>query len=420
MDVVADRRAVAARPGDSVSPAVAPPPGQPRFPGLDALRGFAIAAVVFCHAIGSTGAWEETSWGWISYYAQAGVTVFLVLSGFLLYRPFAAAHADRGHGPTAARFARRRALRILPAYWVALTVLSVWPGTHGTFSGDWYRYYTFTQGYWRASTAGGLGGVAWSLVAEVAFYALLPLLAWGAARLARGRAAERWWRGELVVIVAFGLVSPLVYIVLPLSQALGHTLFPGFLVGTLIGVTDWFAAGMLLAVVSVAAARGDGRARRVAEWIRGHGVALWAGALVMWLLFARLPWLAGDGLAVLFPWHLCETLAGVLLVAPVVFVAPGSAIDRITLWRPLALLGLISYGVYLWHYVLLSWLAGTDPALARGPGLASHRDPDVTLLVGTFVLSVAVATVSYRFLELPFLRRKDAGPRRSPRRGWPG
>ena len=54
------------------------------------------------------------------------MTVFFVLSGFLLYRPFLAADLD-GLRPVALRdYARRGVLRIVPAYWLALTVIALW------------------------------------------------------------------------------------------------------------------------------------------------------------------------------------------------------------------------------------------------------------------------------------------------------
>ena len=76
-----------------------------------------------------------------------GPIVFFAISGFLLYRPWVAARAAGAPAPAAGRYARRRALRILPAYWVALTVLAVFPGITGVFTGDWWRYYLFLQAY---------------------------------------------------------------------------------------------------------------------------------------------------------------------------------------------------------------------------------------------------------------------------------
>jgi peptidoglycan/LPS O-acetylase OafA/YrhL len=69
------------------------------------------------------------------------VGVFFALSGFLLYRPYLAARLAGRPQPSTRSFLRRRWLRILPAYWVALTVLAIWPGLPGVFTGDWWRYY---------------------------------------------------------------------------------------------------------------------------------------------------------------------------------------------------------------------------------------------------------------------------------------
>ncbi|MFA4929829.1 MAG: acyltransferase [Patulibacter sp.] len=398
----------------SPSPAVTPPPGQPRFAGLDALRAFAVIAVVICHASGVAGVWRTTSWGWIGEAAQAGVVVFFVLSGFLVYRPFVAAHAAGERGPTVGRYARRRLLRIVPAYWVALTVLSLFPGTAGTFSDDWWKYYFLLNGYETSAVGGGIG-IAWSLGAEVAFYLLLPFLAVLATRCARRWAPDRWWRGELVVVVAFGLFSPVV--LLGVNAAIvgstGDPLIPISLYPTILGVTDWFAAGMLLAVVSVAAAERPGRARRLTERVARHGPLLWALAVLAWLFGARAPWLFGAHLSMPLVVHLSYTVASLLVVAPVVCGA-GGIVGRVTRWRGLALLGLISYGVYLWHYVIAWWLGGGgDPAFAAGPGLADRPHALVTVTVATFALSIAIAALSYRVVELPFLRRKE-GPRHDP------
>ena len=73
--------------------------------------------------------------------AQAPI-LFFAISGFLLYRPWVAAPR-----PAPRRYARRRALRILPAYWLALTLLAIFPGIVGVFTGDWWRYYLFLQLY---------------------------------------------------------------------------------------------------------------------------------------------------------------------------------------------------------------------------------------------------------------------------------
>jgi len=96
--------------------------GPDRFPALDAVRGLAALAVVGFHAykdLAGMPGWD-TALGTFAFSLQWAVPVFFVLSGFLLYRPFAAAIADGTQRPAAIPFLLRRAARIFPAYWVAL------------------------------------------------------------------------------------------------------------------------------------------------------------------------------------------------------------------------------------------------------------------------------------------------------------
>lgn len=74
----------------TASPALAPPPGHPRFPLVDSLRGAALVGVIVLHASGATNALDAPGWGRSVYALSVGLTLFFVLSGFLLYRPFVA------------------------------------------------------------------------------------------------------------------------------------------------------------------------------------------------------------------------------------------------------------------------------------------------------------------------------------------
>jgi peptidoglycan/LPS O-acetylase OafA/YrhL len=125
-----------------------PPAVRPHFELFDALRGIAVVSVIAFHVAsitdklgrGLTGRTAEVLG------AQA-VIVFFVISGFLLYRPFVAARVARRQEPSLRRFGRRRVGRILPAYWVALTLLALYPGITGVFSDEGWRYYAFLPLY---------------------------------------------------------------------------------------------------------------------------------------------------------------------------------------------------------------------------------------------------------------------------------
>ena len=102
-----------------------------------------------------------------------------------------------------------------------------------------------------------------------------------------------------------------------------------------------------------------------------------------------------------------------LLVAPAVFAADMRALPRRVLAAaPLGLLGLISYGVYLWHLAvaeLLGLSANPIQFSARGLNLVAklHHFRTPVLFVLTLGVSCVIAALSYRFVELPFLRRKE-------------
>src|SRR4051812_39737375 len=95
----------------------------PRFPGFDGLRALAAVSVFFYHLVARDGRPLSSHWGKYVFVMNLGVPMFFMLSGFLLYRPFVAARFHGQRSLSTREFWRRRALRILPGFWVALTVL---------------------------------------------------------------------------------------------------------------------------------------------------------------------------------------------------------------------------------------------------------------------------------------------------------
>ena len=159
--------------------------------------------------------------------------VFFAISGFLLYRPFVVAHAGMRPAPRVGAYARRRLLRILPAYWLALTILSIWPGVEGAFGDRWWVYYGFGQVYSVHTLIGGLA-VAWSLCVEMSFYVLLPFFAAFVAWLVgRRRDPRRWWVAEAIALAAFACIG-----IVASAFVHDHTV-PYWVANTLLG-TDWF------------------------------------------------------------------------------------------------------------------------------------------------------------------------------------
>lgn len=403
--------------GRAPSPALAPPPGNPRFPLFDGLRGLAVLGILAFHVWETTG---RLGFGFVGRVAEVAgseaVIAFFVISGFLLYRPFVAARADGRRGPSVRRFGRRRALRILPGYWTMLTLLAIFPGVVGVFSGDWWRYYGYLQLYWKRTVTGGIP-VAWTLCVEVTFYLLLPVWAAAIRRIRTGPAGRGLLRAELWPLAAVAAAGYTVQIVAA-RQLLPYT------VGiSLAGQCAWIMIGMALAVASVAVQR-DRSALGVLRRVADHPQLCWLGAAGAYLgLVALVP---GGGLfgliaAVQTQQPLPQTLAklaleallAALFVLPAVFGDPRLGLPRRLLgWRPVVWLGVISYSFYLWHFTLIQLLA-----LDRAPGSFSAGGLDLLahlhfarspLLFLASLLAVGLlASVSYRFVELPFLRRKE-------------
>jgi peptidoglycan/LPS O-acetylase OafA/YrhL len=178
---------------------------------------------------------------------KGGVAVFFVISGALLYLPYARAIRDRRALPNWRGYAHRRVLRIVPAYWVALTLFVVGPFGAVLGAGLW-RYYALSQIYTQQLVLTGLG-VSWSLCVEVSFYALLPLFAAVAARLAGSRGNRLGVRVQLALIAAMATAS-LGLRGLEAGSLIAPTVHAGTtLKVSLPGLLDWFAIGMALAVL---------------------------------------------------------------------------------------------------------------------------------------------------------------------------
>ena len=173
---------------------------------MDSLRAIAALAVLGTHAAFFAGLYAGNSD--LAPYAarlEVGVAVFFLISGFLLYRPFVLARIE-GRPPMAIRaYAWRRFLRIVPAYWVALTVATVALSLPGVFSVDGIpTFYLVGQGY-REETIGGGVAQAWSLTIEVAFYAFLPLWAAFMRRVPGATRASRVRSDALALALLFAV-----------------------------------------------------------------------------------------------------------------------------------------------------------------------------------------------------------------------
>ena len=358
---------------------------------VDGLRGLAALLVVADHAI-------DDGWGLGPWTEQNhGITVFALLTGFLLSSQFLRARLDGRPRPSTSTFLRARAARIFPGYWVALGVAALTVGLHAMGPGDVWRVVTLTQTLGTDTPYEGLIPT-WSLSLFLSFYLALPAWAWWRSRSERGtRDAATILRREvgwLIGLIALAWVVRTLSLTDPIAQE------PIF---TLLGRADWFAIGMIVAVLIVANARGLAPKAALLPG-RVPGVAF-AAALALTI--------AGG----LVPLHLEEirgqldTAAAALLVAGAVLHGPVlRGPQRVLASRPARALGRWSYGIFLWGYVAEKALAQVFPGITTGP-----------LLVLSLTAGIVLGAASWRFIEQPagrlLTRRRQAsrGRRRTPR-----
>lgn len=380
------------------APNLTPPPGNPRFALFDSLRALAALSVFAGHTYTGLYAFADHRGPFLLavQIADQGVAIFFLISGFLLYRPFLTARRA-GRRFSLGAYATRRVLRIVPAYWAALTIFAALGFVDGIDAGHWWVFYGFGQIY-SASRIGQGIGVAWTLCIEVTFYAALPLLAAAAVRLGGHRDAVR---GDVMLLTVLAAAS-LAY------RAHFSNLLDTAAISTLPGYFLWFALGMGLAVASVTAGTvpfGAALGSRLRHW----PVLSWIAAALLFLAAHESPHtsglLGGTGAALLL--HVLYGLVAFCLLAPAVFEdSAGGPVRRLLCHPALAWIGLISYGFYIYHTIVIAQLA----RLLHDHGV-SPLYPIVA--VGSLVISLGCAAVSFYALERPLMRLRGRGDRQS-------
>ena len=378
-----------------------------RFPCFDGFRALAAMGVLVNHVALISGI-NARQIGLGHYLARldVGVAVFFLISGFLLYRPFVAARLARRSAPATKPFLWRRALRIFPAYWAALTVVAVIFKTdtiHGT--AGWFLHYGLLQIYSPGRVTGGPVQQAWTLAVEISFYAFLPAYAWLIARFV-GRARDPL-RVELAGVAVLYLISVVWRLAMfatvhgDKSLSMVLTWMPAFF--------DLFALGMGLAVLSVhrqQRAEADGGTDAPFGLGRpGAPAVCWAlAALSFWAVSTRIGLFAAP---IRFStWQemarqfLYGTTAFFLLLPGIFGPQEQGLIRRFLRNRVVQLTGVISYGIYLFHEF---WI----DIYIRDTHMVAFFGDFWRLLGFDLVLTVVTAIVCYVVVERPALMLKD-------------
>lgn len=340
-----------------------------RIPVIDCLRGLAIVGVIFHHTLSWRPIFHDVGlWAVVSSNGWLGVNLFFVLSGFVLYLPFATGDRTLGAWQDIREFYLRRAMRLLPLYYFSTLILLVFYTQVNLGDRSAYvQFFHFVFATFSFSAAtfspAGTNWVLWSLGVEIWFSVLFPMVLWFLRSVG--------WRNGLITIilvsVAARVIGQLVAADLPRTQL-------NFISDSVIGRLDEFALGMFAAHLYTQKTRIlPGRiGLLIAAPLMLLGMFLWS----RWMVGEFAPWSAA-----LFnvPLDLGMTLGLLVLV---------TQYERIGSWLaawPLQLMGLMCYSLYLWHGV----------AFLK---LRPHMDGPGTY-AAYLVLVFLISWFTYRYIE---------------------
>jgi peptidoglycan/LPS O-acetylase OafA/YrhL len=354
--------------------------GERRLAPVESLRALAALGVLLFHvelltfALNRTGSTSRLDHVAVS--GSHGVYLFFSLSGYLIFRPFAQRAWGAGTPVNLRRYARNRVLRILPLYYVAVVLLLL-TQEHGGTATQWLRFPLFLENYW-PDTNQTVDGPLWSIVVELQFYLVLPLLAWAVARRDR-----RWGGLALLDLFLIGYAGREIGV-------LHHVGTLGVWKTTFVLTFVWFVPGMLLAWLETCCAGG------MPAWVPAPLTAatLWfAAGVAIWLVQPL--WGAPDDVYL---------AANVLLVGSCVLPLRRGVSTAVLSWRPLAALGVASYSLYVWHAPILLKLDDWHVVRTGFWPYALAATP----------LCIAAAALSYWVVERPFLRQRRRWSAASP------
>jgi peptidoglycan/LPS O-acetylase OafA/YrhL len=363
---------------------------------VDAIRAIAAIAVVVSHGSGlaliNRGASPAQ---FVLGTGGQGVLLFFVLSGYLIGGPFVRALVDGHRMPAVGAYGLRRVARIFPAYWVAFVALLLLAPV-AVLWWQWPVHLLLLQS-WVPRENGAVFFVAWSLGFEATFYVFVPLAAWVASgRLGGSRLnmlaviSLAAWIAGVVTLVAADAVLPTAAPGSALEEValFGHN-------GPLLGLT-LFAPGVLVALASTAAARQVASGPWAAYRALVRRPALAFPVLAVLLVVAEFAALRRNFVVRDAVSHNLFWLASALFLA--IAVEAGSWTRAIA--RVLAPVGVISYGIYLWHWVFKSWLDATGSTWVRHGDLSASLFDTALLLA----LTLPAAAASWLLIEKPAMR----------------
>jgi len=342
---------------------------------LDSLRFFAVLGVLVLHFWRpNPGLWPlQLNWG------ELGVRLFFVLSGFLITsillrcRDLAERHPKRRLF-LVRQFYIRRFLRIFPIYYLVLIVLVVTNVAPARELWPWLFSYTTNIWVWQHQTWPEKVGHFWTLAVEEQFYLVWPWLV---------LFLRRTW----LIPMLFGLT-----VLAPAYRFYAAGQYPvdaarSFTAGALtVAVVDNLAFGALLAIL-FRSGLGELRVQRLLQRVV---LPIGAGSYVLLLASSHYGWsrramvtFGQTAAALVFCWVIGRASRGV-----------GGWVGRFLEYRPLSYLGKISYGIYVFHYLVPPALI----AVAGWLGYGYHEPGPLNFLLGS-VVTISLAVLSWELFE---------------------
>ena len=360
-----------------------------RVPELDGIRGMAILVVVIYHwitlqalAILPERIENVLLFGW------SGVDLFFVLSGFLIGGILLDARDSTNYFKV---FYMRRFYRIVPLYGAicvaSLVIYYAHLSTHAWLFGrlklPWYSYLTFTQNLWMVKR-NALGywqlAVTWSLAVEEQFYLTLPFV------------IRFTSRTTLPYVLGAGvLLAPLIRIVLwfavdrPTATISAQFLAPCRMDALLLGV---------LAACAV-------RNEACWEWLVTHKAIIGAASIVLGVAFLEMIHRRSSPVAFAMVSFGYTVIALFYLSLLLLAVTQTGFVSRLFRFRGLTALGILAYGLYLFHIPVIGLIYGL--AGKASPQLTGRATFGLTLMGGLLLL--ALARISWLYFEKPMIRR---------------
>ena len=364
---------------------------------LDSLRGLSTILIVLYHisfVSGYTVAHANSSGAYIDR-LNIGVAIFFVLSGFLIFRPFAHSLIHGSPLPKTRNYYLKRAARILPGYWLALFVLAGLDALTIVNTSGFIRNVFIVHSFTEHNVFTGIRQ-AWTLAIEMSFYVVVPAFAYIFVRQTKRR------DGPVSVSSLLKALSVLFLSAYVFRLFIHQTDF-WFLKSAHIWLpshVDTLVLGMGLAVL-VEAPTSSETLSKVRIFLANHTGAFVLSSVFVWFMSANINMAIGlnkSEFHIELLGHFLYGLASVLLVAPFCVDSQSLLVKAMSL-RLFTWLGTISYGIYLWH---MAFLEGN---FAEKYMPYTENDGQVLLrFLVVLPASIAIASLSYYVIERPIMR----------------